>query len=105
LVVTPEEGGSDDRHVYSLHGPLTLANLLTVQEPLRSSASVLVLDFSDVPYVDSAGIGALVQSFIARKKQGKRLLVVAPNETVTKLFKLTSVDTVLEVFPTLEAAR
>jgi anti-sigma B factor antagonist len=103
--VTPEDGSTTDRHIYSLHGPLTLTNLLIVQEALRSTASVLVLNIADVPYVDSAGVGALVQAFVKRKKQGQRLVLVAPNETVQKLFKLTGVNDLLEVAPTLEAAR
>ncbi len=105
LAVTPEEGSSADRHIYALHGPLTLQNLFAAQEALLSTASVLILDMTDVPYVDSAGVGALVQTFVKRKKLGQRLVVVAPNETVKKLFKLTSVDNLLEVAPSLEAVR
>ena len=102
LILTPEDGSTPDRHIYALHGPLTLANLLAVQEALHSAARVLVLNFADVPYVDSAGVGALVQTFVRRKKQGQRLVLAAPNETVTKLFKLTGVDQLLEVVASLK---
>jgi len=105
LVMTPAEGSKPDHHVYILHGPLTLGNLFTAQEALQSTASVLILDLAGVPYVDSAGVGALVQCFVSRKKQGRRLLLIAPSDMVQKLFKLTQVDSLLEVFPTLEAAQ
>ncbi len=105
LVVHPTAGANPDQHVYALQGPLTLGNLFIAQEALRSTAPVLVLDLTGVPYVDSAGVGALVQCFVSRKRHGHRLRLAAPNETVQKLFKLTNVDTLLEVFPTLEDAQ
>ena len=105
LVLTPTEGAQPNQLVYLLQGPLTLGNLFAVQEALKSTAPVLILDLSGVPYVDSAGVGALVQCLVTRRKQGYRLLLVAPNEPVEKLFKLTQVDSLLEVFPTIEAAQ
>ena len=105
LTLTPIEGTDPNRQLYALQGPLTLADLLTVQEALASPASVLVLDLSGVPYVDSAGVGVLVQSTVSRKRKGQRLAVVAPNETVKKLFSLTMVDSVLEIYPSLDAVK
>jgi anti-anti-sigma factor len=105
LVVTPGEGSTPSQHVYIFQGPLTLGNLFIAQEALRSTASVLVLDFTGVPFVDSSGVGALVQSFVKRKKQGQRLVVVGPNETVQKLFRLTAVDALLEIVPNLESVK
>ena len=103
--MTPTEGSHPNQLVYLLNGPLTLENLFTAQEALRSDAPVLILNLSGVSYVDSAGIGALVQCFASRRKSGRRLLLVAPNDQVQKLFKLTQVDTLLEVFSTLEEAQ
>ena len=105
LEMIPTEGAHANQLVYLLHGPLTLENLFTAQEALRSESPILILDLSGVSYVDSAGIGALVQCFASRRKSGRRLLLIAPNDQVQKLFKLTQVDTLLEVFPTLEAAQ
>jgi anti-sigma B factor antagonist len=99
------EGTNPNQHVYALKGPLTLGNLFTVQEALRSDAPVLILDLAGVPFIDSAGIGALVQCFVSRTKQGKRLVLTGPNDMVTKTFKATKVDTLLETYPTLDAVK
>lgn len=99
------EGANPNQHIYALKGPLTLGNLFTVQEALRSDAPVLVLDLAGVPFIDSAGIGALVQCFASRTKQGKRLVLTQPNEMVTRIFKATKVDTLLETYPTLDAVK
>ena len=101
LVMTPLEGANPNQHVYALQGPVTFGNILSMQEALQSPATVLVLDLAGVPYVDSAGIGAIVQAVVSRKKQGRRLVLTAPNETVRKLFHLTQVDSLLETYPTL----
>ena len=99
------DGANSNQQVYALKGPVTLGNLFIVQEALRSTAPVLVLDLAGVPFVDSAGIGALVQCAASRAKQGKRLVLTAPNDMVTKIFKVTKVDSLLETFPTLDAVK
>ena len=101
LVLTPIEGANPNQDVYLLQGPVTLSNLLTIQEAFQSRGPVLILDLAGVPYVDSAGVGAIVQAVVSRKKQGRRLVLTAPNETVRKLFHLTQVDSLLETYPTL----
>jgi len=105
LELTALEAANPNQHIYALKGPLTLGNLFTAQEALRSDAPVLILDLAGVPFIDSAGIGALVQCFASRTKQGKRLVLTGPNEMVTKIFKATKVDTLLETYPTLDAVR
>jgi anti-sigma B factor antagonist len=105
LELIPLEGANPNQHVYALKGPLTLGNLFTVQEALRSHAPVLVLDLAGVPFIDSAGIGVLVQCFASRAKQGKRLVLTGPNDMVAKTFRVTKVDTLLETYPTLDAVK
>jgi anti-sigma B factor antagonist len=105
LEMTALNGANPDQQVYALKGPLTVTNLFTVQEALRSSAPVLILDLAQVPFIDSAGIGALVQCFVSRAKLGRRLVLTAPNEMVQKVFKATKVDTLLETCPSLDSVK
>ena len=105
LVITALEGANPEQHVYALQGPLTIGNLLIAQEVLKSPAQVLILDLGAVPFIDSAGIGALVNCFVSRQKNGRRLLLAAPSDMVQKLFKVTRVNQLFETFPTLDAAR
>lgn len=103
LDIVPLESARPEQQVYALKGPLTLGNLLAVQEALRSPASVLILDLAQVPFVDSAGIGVLVQCFASRAKSGKRLVLTSLNDMVKKIFKSTKVDTLLETAPSIDA--
>jgi anti-anti-sigma regulatory factor len=47
----------------------------------------------------------LTNSYVSHQRQGRRLLFVAANERVQALFKLTNLDSLFEVFPTVESAR
>jgi anti-sigma B factor antagonist len=96
--------GTGDEHIYRLLGPLTLSNLFAFQEVLRQQSGTTILDLTGVPYMDSAGLGVLVNSYVSHQQRGQRLVLAGVNERVRELFKLTKVDSVLEVVPNLEAA-
>ena len=98
-------GASANEHIYRLHGPLVLGNMFAFQEVLRSESATTILDLTDVPYMDSAGLGVLTNSYVSHQKHGRKLLFVGANERVQTLFKITGLDRLFEVFPTLHSAR
>lgn len=63
----------------------------------------IVLDLSRVEFIDSSGLGAIVASM---KNMGKdrRLALAGLTPTVARVFELTRMDTVFNVFPTLDGA-
>jgi len=65
---------------------------------------VLIIDFSETPYMDSAGLGLVMNSYVSAKDHGRRLLLAGVNDRVVELFKMTRVQGVLTSFPTVEAA-
>jgi anti-sigma B factor antagonist len=94
-----------NEHIYRLSGPLVLNNMFAFQAAMRSEAVTTILDMTGVPYIDSAGLGVLTNSYVAHQKQGRRLLFVAVSERVLELFKLTCLDKLFEVFHSVDAAR
>jgi anti-sigma B factor antagonist len=91
--------------VLCLKGPLTAENLLPFQHAIRRESSpTVVLDFSDVPYVDSAGLGSLVSAYISRHKEGRRMVLSGVNPRVLKLFEITKTENLFLIFPTVEDA-
>jgi anti-sigma B factor antagonist len=57
-----------------------------------SSAASLLLDFSRVPYVDSAGVGALVGAYVRHQKEGHSLTLAGVNEHVRATLNVTQVE-------------
>ncbi len=91
-----------DTAVVVFTGNLTLGMALSsvdmqLQKLVESGTCRMVFDLTEVPYVDSAGLGVLVHTAgLARQKQGGvRLCGVAPR--VVTLLKLTMMDAVLPV--------
>src|SRR5256885_16855171 len=66
-----------------LTGPLLLSNLFDFQKRLREENSRgLVIDLSDVPYIDSAGIGVLVNGMGSCKNHDPTLVLTGGAERV-----------------------
>jgi len=98
-------GRSEGTMILSLIGPLTLLTMFGFQNDFRSATPhVLILDLSETPYMDSAGLGLIMNYHVAAQDQGRKLLLAGVNERVKALFEMTRVQNVLSTFPTVEAA-
>jgi len=91
--------------VLRLHGPLLLGNFFPLQTMVRSDNSdLLVIDVSDMPYIDSAGIGCLVGAEVSRQNSGRKLVLVGANERLVTSLKVTKVAELFTLAPTVEEA-
>ena len=95
----------EERGVLRLRGPLTTENLSPFQNAVRrDDSAVLFLDFTDVPYMDSAGLGSLVSAYISRNKLGRRVILTGVNPRVLKLFEITKMEQLFLIFPDVHTA-
>src|SRR5579859_6593061 len=85
-------GIHNDTHTLRLVGPLTISTLYEFQNIVRTSAGSMVLDFTQVPYVDSAGVGALVGAYVRHNKDGHSLTLAGMNDRVRNTLKITQVE-------------
>ena len=75
-----------------------------ITDILESSAKIIVLvDFQDVTFMDSSGLGALVLAFKTLRAADSKLVLCSINEQVRILFELTNMDKVFEIFPSQDA--
>ena len=75
----------------------------TAQELTSSTSGRVILDLSNVTLVDSSGLGAIVGS-MKQLGRGRRLDLVGLNPAVDKVFKMTRMDSVFQIFETLDEA-
>jgi anti-sigma B factor antagonist len=95
----PQEG----QRILRLTGPLLINNLFDFQSRVRADQSrELVLDFTAVPYIDSAGIGALVGAYVNHTKDKRSLVLVGVTERVLNSLKVTKVEQFFRVYKTVE---
>lgn len=91
--------------VFRIHGPLLLGNFFPLQTMVRSDTSpLLILDVSDMPYIDSAGIGCLVGAHVSRDNSGRKLVLVGANERLQTSLKVTKVDQLFTMARTVDEA-
>ncbi len=89
-----------------LRGPLTMENVLPFQNAIRreEQQESVILDLSEVPYIDSSGLGSLVSAYISRQKAGRRVALSGVNERVFRLFEVTKTESLFLMFATLDDA-
>ncbi|MGH9500125.1 MAG: STAS domain-containing protein [Terriglobales bacterium] len=105
LTIEDLAGPREGQRILRLAGPLTMNNLFDFQAKVRADSSrVLILDFSQVPYVDSAGIGALVGAYVTHQKDGKTLSLVGVSQRVRNALQVTQVEPFFRFYPTLADA-
>ena len=95
-----------DYRVLRLSGPVTISNFFQFQSKVRSNTSRrLILDLSGVPYIDSAGIGALVGAYVNHQKDGRSLALVGVRQRVRDAMQVTRVEQFFQFYDTEAAAQ
>jgi anti-sigma B factor antagonist len=64
----------------------------------------LIVDLSRVSYVDSGGIGSLVEMYLHLMKRGGHLKILQPSAPSRRVLQITQLDTVFEIFDEEEQA-
>lgn len=95
----------NEQRILCLKGPLTISNLFDFQARVRSNnLPALILDLSGVPYIDSAGIGALVGAYVSQQRSGRSLALAGVGERLHNALKITHVESFFQFFDSLPAA-
>jgi anti-sigma B factor antagonist len=71
---------------------------------LQSGAKAVVVDLSDVAFLDSTGLGALVEARAAMSEAGGALPIVCSQERILKLFTITGLDGVFSIHNSVDGA-
>jgi anti-sigma B factor antagonist len=74
------------------------------EEVMQHGVRHLVVDLSEVEFVDSSGLGVFVAAHRIARSRGSSLTLCAPRPQVRKVFQLTKTDKVFAIAPDLETA-
>lgn len=64
----------------------------------------LILDCSEVEYIDSAGLGLVASVYKTMQKLNKKLALAHVNTRIMETLTLTNLNTILVIFDNVEAA-
>jgi anti-anti-sigma factor len=98
----------DSFPILDIIGEVDLYNAREIKDALdvimKSQKYDIIVNLEQVPFMDSSGIGTLVTGMYKLKKYHGNLLVTGVSGSVAKVFKLTGMESHLEVYPTVEEA-
>ena len=75
-----------------------------IQALVMGGATQLVLNLDDVSYVDSAGLGAVVEALTVVRQKAARLTLLNPTERTRHLLEMTGMARIIETFDSEAAA-
>jgi anti-sigma B factor antagonist len=94
-VFTPE--GAIDLHV----SPEIRASL---REVIDTNPKRLVVDLSNVPYIDSSGLAVLIGAMQGLEHEGGRFMLAGAQEAVRMILESARLDQYFQLFPSVAAA-
>jgi anti-sigma B factor antagonist len=100
FTVTSQTSG--DTASLQLHGELDFAGVDRFRQAsaqlLVAGPATLVLDVSDLQFLDSCGVGAVVGTYKRAAAHGTHVVMLSPTRPVHRVLKLTQVDRLIPVF-------
>lgn len=96
----------DDINIVHIDGSLDTMTRMRIQslESIRDSSLDLVLDLQCVDLIDSAGLSTLVQIIRRYNEMSRSIAMVAPRASVLHILRMVSIDQIIPILDTLDAA-
>ena len=90
-----------DTHLITVVGEIHVSTAPRFSEELgrtiESGSPTIVLDLSDVDFIDSTGLSVLLNGLRRVTRQRGRMVLVATNPTVLRLFEITRLDSTFDI--------
>ncbi|MCA9254816.1 MAG: STAS domain-containing protein [Phycisphaerales bacterium] len=94
--------------VLSLRGACTMSDAdalgARIMTLARSSAQIVVLELTDLEFIESTNLGKIVAGYLHLRKKHGDLRVVAPRPKIRRLLELTRLSTLFGVFDSVADA-
>ena len=109
LLTVEVEREDGEASIVSLAGELDLSTISTAEkrlfEELRTHSAV-IMDLTRLSFIDSSGIGMLIQGFRAREREegGELHTVIARDSQIERVFRLAGIDRALPLYQDRAAA-
>ena len=99
---------AEDTHVVAVTGEIDLFTAPEFKErvsaPIDAGRSNVIIDLSETTFIDSSSLGVLIGAHRRLKLRGGSLVVVCDNDAIVKTFKITGLDGVFTLVPSVDDA-
>lgn len=90
-----------DKATVALRGELDLSGVdrarQAIEEAESAEAQLLVLDMSELEFIDSTGLEVMLRAARRAHDSGRRLVVARPSRYVRRLLEMTAIDQSLDI--------
>jgi anti-sigma B factor antagonist len=97
-----DEESPEGAHVMNVRGEIHVTTAPEFSQRLTSAIeagkTALVLDLSDVEFIDSTGLSVLLNGLRRVHQLNGRMALVTANPTVLRLFQITRLDATFDIF-------
>lgn len=94
--------------VVTVHGEVDLATAPRLRDCLTTLAGDghprIIIDLNSTEFLDSTGLGAIVTGLKRIRARGGEMRIVCTTERVCKAFEITSLNRVLPLYSSVDAA-
>ena len=103
-----EKKVSDQRFILTVSGRLNAATAPQLKSYVKKiterNQPELILDLSGLVFMDSSGLAVFVSGMKSAREHGGWLKLAGVNSQVASVFKMTLLDRVFELYPSVEEA-
>ena len=75
-----------------------------VSAPIDAGRTRVVVDLTETTFIDSSSLGVLIGAHRRLRRLEGTLVIVCSNDAIVKTFRITGLDGVFTIVPTLEEA-
>jgi anti-sigma B factor antagonist len=105
LEVAKLPSSTESTSVYQATGKVSLESVNEFIQKLRAdTVQHMILDMSQVSFLDSAGVGSLVSLFVSRRNQGKSFAVAGLTQQGNAVVTVAGLHNLLPIFKTVDDA-
>ena len=98
-------GRDESTRILRLTGPFIIQEVFELQSLLVSDYTpITIFDLSGVPYMDSTGMGVIINYYVGAMRRGCKTIVAGTCSRVLELFRLTHVDTIIPMTASVQEA-
>lgn len=102
-----ESKNINDVKIISVFGKVGFENSAEFRDALMEDLleiNDLILDFTNLTYLNSIGLGIIVKTYTKASSEGKKFTICGMNEDIRKLFSITKLDNLIEIKENLDDA-
>ncbi|MFA5537134.1 MAG: STAS domain-containing protein [Bacillota bacterium] len=73
-----------------------------IKQQVAEDTEQIILSLTEVKRMDSSGVGVIIS--LIKFMEGKKVVLVDPQPKIARIFEITRLDQIIEIYPTLDEA-